>query len=591
MKYKINIKKGSRKQRSPYSLLIKSLILGVLIIAGAQMPLQAQEEIELTQPSWWFGVAGGANVNFYNGSTQKLNSDLTAPAAFHDGLGVGLFLAPHVEYHRPESRWGLILEAGYDNRKGSFDEIKTPCNCPADLSANISYITIEPSLRFAPFKSDFYLFGGPRLAYSISKSFIYELGINPEYPDQVVTPDVEDDFSDINKLLFSMQVGAGYDIHLSSKDKNTQTVLSPFISFHPYFGQDPRSIETWNITTLRAGLALKFGKAHKNKTQEAVVSPAPAKPVAFEPKIHFTVLAPENIPEERRVDETFPIRNYVFFNLGSTEIPDRYVLINKRQVDDFNEDQLEVFKPKKLSGRSDREMTVYYNVLNILGDRMVRFPSTCIKLVGSSDKSQEDGKAMARSIQQYLVDIFGIDASRIKIEGRNNPKIPSEQPGGELELKLLNEDDRRVSIETTSPELLMEYLTGHSIPLKPVKITTTQTAPLDSYVVFNVEGAKKALSSWSIEVKDKNGTMQYFGPYTQEKVRVPGKTILGTKQDGNYKLTMIGNKNYKIVKKDTTLNMVLWTPTEKEMGMRFNVIFEFNESDVITLYEKYLTDI
>ncbi len=37
--------------------------------------------------------------------------------------------------------------------------------------------------------------------------------------------------------------------------------------------------------------------------------------------------------------------------------------------------------------------------------------------------------------------------------------------------------------------------------------------------------------------------------------------------------------------------MVLWTPTEKEMGMRFNVIFEFNESDVISLYEKYLTDI
>jgi hypothetical protein len=31
-------------------------------------------------------------------------------------------------------------------------------------------------------------------------------------------------------------------------------------SFQPYFGQNPRSTETWNITTVRAGVALKFGQ-------------------------------------------------------------------------------------------------------------------------------------------------------------------------------------------------------------------------------------------------------------------------------------------------------------------------------------------
>jgi hypothetical protein len=40
-----------------------------------------------------------------------------------------------------------MLQAGYDSRKGDFD--RDYCDCPADLSTDLSYIT-EPSLRFAP---------------------------------------------------------------------------------------------------------------------------------------------------------------------------------------------------------------------------------------------------------------------------------------------------------------------------------------------------------------------------------------------------------------------------------------------------------
>ena len=37
--------------------------------------------------------------------------------------------------------------------------------------------------------------------------------------------------------------------------------------------------------------------------------------------------------------------------------------------------------------------------------------------------------------------------------------------------------------------------------------------------------------------------------------------------------------------------MVLWTPAKNEEGMRFSVIFEFNESKALTMYEKYLADV
>ena len=573
---------------SHYNQPIKSLILSLLILMGILSTVQAQDQY--TKPSWWFGGAIGANFNFYRGSTQELNLDLTAPSAFHNGSGVGLYLAPLMEFHRPDTRLGFMLQAGYDGRSGKFDRITTPCNCPADLKTKLSYITIEPSLRLAPFKSNFYLYGGPRFAFNMAKSFTYKQGINPDYPDQVADPEVKGDFSKMYKSIFSMQIGAGYDIELSSQNKEKQAVLSPFVSVHPYFNQDPRSIETWNLTTVRVGLALKFGRGHKISEPAPVVI-APVVVVA-EPEVRFSVNAPTNITVGRRVRETFPLRNYVFFDLGSTKIPDRYVLLTKDQVINFKEDQLEVVAPKQLSGRSARQMIVYYNVLNILGDRMGKNPSTTITLVGSSMKGPVDGRAMAESVKRYLTGVFGINASRISTAGRDKPKIPSEQPGGTLELDLLREGDHRVSVESSSPVLLMEFQSGPDAPLKPVEIMAVQEAPLDSYVSVNVEGANEAFSSWSLEVRDEKGTVQNFGPYTQEQVSMPGKSILGDRPVGDFKVTMVGRtKSGATVKKETSVHMVLWTPAENEQGMRFSIIFEFNESKAITIYEKYLTDI
>ncbi|MFT7352719.1 MAG: hypothetical protein ACI9XR_002506 [Flavobacterium sp.] len=110
-----------------------------------------------------FGVAAKTNFNFYDGSTQILNTNFILPAAFCNENNIGLFPAANIEYHKPDLRFGFILQAGYSSRQGDFNEVITPCNCPADLNTKLSYNTIEPSLRFAPFKSNFYLYNGQEL--------------------------------------------------------------------------------------------------------------------------------------------------------------------------------------------------------------------------------------------------------------------------------------------------------------------------------------------------------------------------------------------------------------------------------------------
>jgi outer membrane protein OmpA-like peptidoglycan-associated protein len=237
-------------------------------------------------------------------------------------------------------------------------------------------------------------------------------------------------------------------------------------------------------------------------------------------------------------------------------------------------------------------MIVYYNVLNILGDRMQKNPSAAITLVGSSQKGPEDGRAMAQSIKTYLVDVFAITASRITVEGRTKPSIPSEQPGGTQDLELLRQGDRRVSIESNSPDLLMEFQSGPDAPLKPVVISAPQVAPAESYVTFNNVGAKKAFTSWKLELKDEKGKVQTFGPYTEDSVSIPGNLILGSRPHGDYMAKMIGtDKDGKLSEKEAPVHVTLWTPAKVEEGIRYTIIYEFNESKAISIYEKYLTEI
>jgi len=592
MKSITSLKKGSHLAWSPCGLAIKSLIISALILTGIQTTLRAQE-VQFTRPSWYFGVAGGANFNFYRGSTQELNSNYITPTVFQNGSGVGLYIAPLIEFHRPDTRLGFMLQVGYDSRKGKFEEVMTPCNCPADLNTDLSYITIEPSLRFAPFRSNFYLYAGPRFAFNTAKyngqSFTYSQGTDPAFPLQVAPPDVTGDFSFLKKNLISMQIGAGYDIQLSAQNTRNQLVLSPFVALHPYFGQQPRTIESWNITTVRVGTALKFGSGREIKAVEAVVIP---EAVVVEPEVQFSVVAPKEVPVHLRLRETFPLRNYVFFNLGSTEIPKRYVLLRKDQVKEFREDNLEVTGNVELSDRSKRQMTVYYNVINILGERMLKYPSANVKLVGSSMAGAADGKAMAESVKLYLVNVFEIDPVRISTTGRIKPEIPSEKPGGTLELTLIREGDHRVSIESNSPALLMEFQSGPDAPLRPIEIVDKDEIPLDSYATFNVQGANEAFSSWMLEIRDTDGKVQYFGPYTTEKVTIPGASILGDRPEGDYKITMVGQtKSGKVVKKEAAAHMVLWTPAHNLELKRYSVLYEFNNSKAILLYEKYLTEV
>jgi outer membrane protein OmpA-like peptidoglycan-associated protein len=545
---------------------IHKLSIALLMVITTCATVQGQT----LQPTWWFGISGAANISSYTGTTQTLNNSMMVPAAFHKGSGVRPFGSVLMEY-RPAGAWGAMLNVGYDGRGGSFDHVIAPCNCEATLKTNTSYLTIEPSLRVGLF-SNLFIFAGPRLAFNMQKDFSYT---------QEKQPNTDGELSNMRKTILSGQAGIGYDIPVSSANSLTKVSISPFVSYHPYFGQDPRSIESWSVSTVRAGVALKFGKG-KQATAESPVATTPVGDV------EFSILEPKLVSVKRIVTETLPLRSSVFFDEGSDVIPSRYVTLSNTAAADFREQQLQPEQLEAASGRSARQLQVYHNILNILGDRLRANPASSITLTGASNHGAAEGNVLAQNVKTYLVNTFLIDGSRIRIEGRNKPVLASEQPGGKKELALLREGDRRVDIASTSSELLMQV--GGEM-MKPVQFTNTAQDPTDSDVKFLVKGAEKEFKTWSVDLTDEQGKVQHFGPFTKDQANVNGNTILADRADGNYTVVMTGeSKNGLPITKQGTVHLL--HPTEAiQKGLRYSILFDFNRSNAIPAYTKFLTDV
>jgi outer membrane protein OmpA-like peptidoglycan-associated protein len=546
--------------------LIRTVITCTVIILLVQTGLYAQT----TAPKWWFGVSAAANANFYDGTTQRLNNSLIVPAAFHKGKGIRPFGSLLLEY-RPTAVWGAALNVGYDGRGGKFDDVIAPCNCPATLKTNTSYLTIEPTLRVNPWGGNFYIFAGPRLGINLQKDFNYT---------QLKQENTDEEFSEMRKNVISGQVGVGYDIPLSSADKQTKFVLSPFVSFQPYFGQDVRQIESWSNTTIRAGIALKLGRGRKT-VAEVVTTPVTAS------DINFSVRAPKPVVLKRMVSETLPLLSYVFFDENSAEIPNRYVKLSTANALTFKEVQLQEESVVNNTGRSSRQLNVYYNVLNILGDRMRNNSDIDITLSGASLKGPGEGKLFAENVKQYLVSAFAIDPSRIVTNGRTKPIDPSEQPGGKKELDLLREGDRRVDIQSSSAALMTEVGGG---TMKPIQINTTQGDAMDSHVVFTV-GNAKSLKSYTIDITDQKGMSTQYGPFTTEIESVPGRTILGGNDSGDYNVKMTGiRKDGTTISKESSLRINNQTVDIKK-GLRYSILFNFNKATTVATYEQFIQNV
>jgi outer membrane protein OmpA-like peptidoglycan-associated protein len=127
------------------------------------------------------------------------------------------------------------------------------------------------------------------------------------------------------------------------------------------------------------------------------------------------------IMKEVKTWDLYPLLNYVFFPLGSAELPSRYITFNSPEETQF-------FNDTTIAGGT---LDKYYHILNIYGFRLNQFPDEKIEIVGCNDgtmpeeKSRELSQNRAQVVYDYFKNVWGISEDRMKLVARDKPSVVS----------------------------------------------------------------------------------------------------------------------------------------------------------------------
>ena len=536
--------------------------------ASAQQPGDTAE----SWATWWFGVYGGVNLTMPSGEIVGFNPDV--PSTISEGSGLGPAFGLVIE-NNSGSLLGFTMKIGYDARPVDFDPVTT--GEPAvteELSTSLSYLSIDPSLRLNLGSRFFHLLLGPTFGINLGKGSDYT------FTDTTGTTTTESaDLEDVRGFLLGAHGTLGYDIPLNGADASTQILLTPFVGYHLGLQEVlERETSTLKISALRAGLPLKFG----SRPTPPIVTDPEGNPVAYD----FRVDAPMVIAESRRVEETFPLRNYVFFENGNTAIPTRYATLDRTTANGFREEQLLNYREPesgpRTAQRSQRQMEVYYNVLNVFGDRLRRNPAATVTLTGSANGDAAKGKEMAENVKNYLVQTFGIAADRITATGQAMPPHKSGTGGS------MGEDRELIDAENWRVEIAADPL---SI-LDPVDIISLVEEPIGNDIVFRLN-ADSRVESATVEVTERGGGIRSFGPYSgTQDVRIDAGELLGDRREARYSaMTTYTLTDGEIFRsKAQEFRLVRADPDEEQSGLRYSILFEFDQSTTVQTYEKFLRE-
>jgi outer membrane protein OmpA-like peptidoglycan-associated protein len=181
------------------------------------------------------------------------------------------------------------------------------------------------------------------------------------------------------------------------------------------------------------------------------------------------------------VTEALPLLPVVFFESQAISLSFRYHQVQRPEQ-------------FKIDDVPTRTTAVHREVMNILGMRMRANASSAITLRGNADPTTEGGNCdlarnRAQAVKDYLVQVWGIDPSRINVEERSGGCAPSRPTREQSEAGF--SENRRVEIETTDLSLLA--------PVSKRRFNEARTVNPPGLVLDPSGTSSRYLTNWSME--------------------------------------------------------------------------------------------
>lgn len=195
-----------------------------------------------------------------------------------------------------------------------------------------------------------------------------------------------------------------------------------------------------------------------------------------------TILARAQTVRQTEVHALLP---YIFFERDSAVIPARYVRIDPRALRNFREETID----------RGNTLTVYYQMLNVLGGRMRTNRTAVLTITGYIGQFEADsslGVRRAAAVRDYLRDVWRIREDRMKIVGAGLPANPSLSEVDTLEGDLENQ---RVEFSSTDLTVLAPVRLPDTLLLQPAGVIRLIPPPPDK------PDSVTMLESWQVNVK------------------------------------------------------------------------------------------
>ena len=433
---------------------ISRVSVAVLVVAvGVATGLRAQD----SDTSVTVGLVGGGTMALHQGSFTQLGSFASCCPEFTSGTGVGGYIGGFATLPL-SNRWRLHARLVYAGEPGTLVSIENvavadlrdsarvvQAEMTHELQASLTSVGIEPLLALRLGKG-LDLMAGARVAAVLSRSFRQtETLTKPEDYGTYLGGDRiwvnhQADIPEASSVRATAVLGARMMVPLR---RDGSFFMAPEAFLHVPL-TDVATVP-WSITELRLGVSV--GWALRGSTPEPPPAvPAPPPPPPAEPPATLaglTFLA-NNQPieamtiERTEVTELVPVLGHVYFDEGSSDIPDRY----------------------RYRGPITTPVNVVYSVLPIVAERMQQSRGVLTITGTTSGTAADQGLPLARQraerIRQELINM-GVPAHQLRVEARRLPRQPT-AASSEDEVVLAEQENRRAELRCSDPAVLAPYM-------------------------------------------------------------------------------------------------------------------------------------
>ena len=274
------------------------------------------------------------------------------------------------------------------------------------------------------------------------------------------------------------------------------------------------------------------------------------------------------VPLQFKVEEFIstqlrPLLNYIFFAENSSQFRTEYTQLTPEEANKFYVDKLFNYET----------LPLYYQIMNIIGRRLVQHPGSKITIVGCNaglrdEKGNLDlSQKRAETVRDYFKKAWHISDDRLIVKARELPERNS---------SMTTEDgiseNRRVEIQCPDWEILEPVLT-----IDTIRVTNPPTVRFKPTVT-----AQAGVADWHLEAGNIGKKLKEFNGSST----VPAKLDWRIEKEKQHTLASLRALTYQLKATDA-LGQTIATPMDSIPVMQLTLAKKKEEHIADTVFSRY----